>query len=114
MRKSIVINTNKLKYLSMSTLRRRKFSQDEKQAILEEANLRGITVVLREHKLSYSVFSRWKEHIRSDYKNEQKSRYKILQELKSLVTGNERLKEIIANQALQIQIQAEKLKNKVM
>ena len=95
----------------MSTLRR-KFSQDEKQAILEEANLRGITVVLREHKLSYSVFSRWKEQIRSDDKNEQKSRYKILQELKNLVTENERLKKIIANQALQIQIQTEKLKNK--
>jgi len=49
----------------MSTLRR-KFSQDEKQAILEEAHHRGITTVLREHKLSYSVFSRWKEQLRSD------------------------------------------------
>jgi putative transposase len=96
----------------MSTLSRRKFSQDEKYAILEEANLRGITVVLREHKLSYSVFSRWKEQFRSDDKNDQKSRYKILQEMKNLVTENERLKKIIANQALQIQIQTEKLKNK--
>ena len=96
----------------MSTLSRRKFSQDEKYAILEEANLRGITVVLREHKLSYSVFSRWKEQLRSDDKIEQKSRYKILQEMKNLVTENERLKKIIANQALQIQIQTEKLKNK--
>ena len=95
----------------MSTLRR-KFSQDEKQAILEEAHHRGITTVLREHKLSYSVFSRWKEQLRSDDKIEQKSRYKILQELKDLVTENERLKKIIANQALQIQIQTEKLKNK--
>ena len=95
----------------MGTLRR-KFSQDEKHAILEDANHRGITVVLREHKLSYSVFSRWKEQLRSDDKNEQRSRYKILQELKNLVTENERLKKIIANQALQIQIQTEKLKNK--
>lgn len=94
----------------MSTLHRRKFSQDEKQAILEEANLRGITLVLREHKLSYSVFSRWKEQLRANDKNELKSRYKILQELKDLAMENERLKKIIANQALQIQIQTEKLK----
>jgi len=32
--------------------------------------------------------------------------------MKNLVTENERLKKIIANQALQIQIQTEKLKNK--
>jgi len=95
----------------MGTLRRRKFSEDEKLAILEEANIRGISVALREHKLSYSVFSRWKEQLQSIGKKEQKSNYKILQELKNLATENERLKKIIANQALQIQIQTEKLKN---
>lgn len=94
----------------MSTVSRRKFSEEEKLAILEEASLRGISIVLREHKLSYSVFSRWKEQFQSDDKNEQKSKYKILQELKNLTTENERLKKIIANQALQIQIQAEKLR----
>ncbi|HEX5153979.1 MAG TPA: transposase [Parafilimonas sp.] len=96
----------------MGSVRRRKFSEEEKNAILEEASARSISVVLREHKLSYSVFSRWKEQLHASGKKEQKSNYKILQELKDLVTENERLKKIIANQALQIQIQTEKLKNR--
>jgi len=37
--------------------------------------------------------------------------YRILQEVKNLVTENERLKRIIANQALEIQIKTEKLRN---
>lgn len=98
------------KSLPMSSAQRRKFSEDEKRVILEEANLRGISVVLREHRLSYSVFSRWKEQFQSNNKNTEKSKYKILQELKNLAMENERLKKIIANQALQIQIQTEKLK----
>jgi transposase-like protein len=94
----------------MSTIHRRKFSEDEKHVILNEASHKGISVVLREYRLSYSVFSRWKKQLVSD-KKEPKSNYRILQELKDLVAENERLKRIIANQALEIQIKTEKLGN---
>ncbi len=94
----------------MSTVQRRKFSENEKHAILKEASQKGISVVLREYKLSYSVFSRWKKQLAVD-KKEPKSNYRILQEIIGLVTENERLKKIIANQALEIQIKTEKLRS---
>ena len=94
----------------MSIVHRRKFSEDQKHVILKEASQKGISVVLREYSLSYSVFSRWKKQLAAD-KKEPKSNYRILQEIKDLVTENERLKKIIANQALEIQIKTEKLRN---
>jgi putative transposase len=94
----------------MSAALRRRFTDDEKHAILAEASKRGIIVVLREHKLSYSVYSRWKEKFQIQEAPEKKSIYKIMQEIKNLTIENERLKRIIANQALEIQIKSEKLK----
>lgn len=95
----------------MSDALRRRFTDDEKYAILAEASKRGIIVVLREHKLSYSVYSRWKEKFQTQEAGAKKSTYKILQEIKNLTLENERLKRIIANQALEIQIKSEKLKS---
>lgn len=95
----------------MGTALRRRFTDDEKHEILAEASKRGIIVVLREHKLSYSVYSRWKEKFQTQEASEKKSTYKIMQEIKNLTIENERLKRIIANQALEIQIKSEKLKS---
>ena len=94
----------------MATLRRRKFTEEEKRSILAETEKRGITPVLREHKLSYSVFSRWKEQAVAGTKTEP-SQQQILLQLKNLMQENERLKRIIANQALEIQIKTERINN---
>ena len=87
----------------MSTLRR-KFSQDEKQAILEEAHHRGITTVLREHKLSYSVFSRWKTQMGMG------TFTKADADLLELRQENIRLKRIVADQALELEMKREQLR----
>ncbi len=40
---------------------RRRFTNGEKRYILNQANELGVTKILREYKLSYSVFARWKQ-----------------------------------------------------
>lgn len=93
----------------MQALHRRKFTDSEKRAIVVDAAKRGIHVVLREHKLSYSVFSRWRQKFQPEEAKEQVSRLRMLQQLKELATENERLKKIVASQALEIQINKETL-----
>lgn len=95
----------------MNIAKRRKFTEEEKKTILAEAEKRGISTVLREHKLSYSVFSRWKEKMKPGNGSEETSAFKMKQELKNLLQENERLKKIIAHLALENQIKLEKLNN---
>lgn len=94
----------------VTTTNRRKFTDEEKRAILEEANKRGTNVILRDHKLSYSVFSRWKQKFEPADKKEHASFYQLMQQLKEISTENERLKKIIANQALELEIKTEKIR----
>ena len=42
---------------------KRKFTDEQKLEILQQAQRSGVTAVLRDHALSYSVFARWKEKI---------------------------------------------------
>jgi len=95
----------------MGTLSRRKFTEEEKRSILAEAEKRGIMPVLREHRLSYSVFSRWKYQAAASAKGDEPTQQQIQQQLKNLMLENERLKKIIANQALEIQIKTERINN---
>ncbi|HEX5155082.1 MAG TPA: transposase [Parafilimonas sp.] len=93
----------------MNTLHRRKFTDDEKRKIVDEALVRGINVILQEHRLSYSVFSRWKEKFQPVQTDKIKTERKIVQQLNELLVENERLKKIIANLALEVQIKTEML-----
>lgn len=93
----------------MPGAQRRKFSEEEKRLILNEANSKGVNVVLREQNLSYSVFARWKAKYQSPDVG-QHPQGKILQQLKDLTKENDRLKRIIANMALELQVKSEKQK----
>jgi putative transposase len=95
----------------MST-HRRKFSDEEKLAILQQANKIGVTATMREHSLSYSVFTKWKQKF---MRNEpgmplSMTNNKTRSELKQLNEENMRLKKIIADQALQLEKKDEELK----
>lgn len=94
----------------MNTLNRRKFTEAEKRKIVDEALVRGVNVMLQEHRLSYSVFSRWKKKFYVVETDKAKADRRIVQRLNELVIENERLKKIIANLALEVQIKTEKLK----
>ena len=91
---------------------RRKFTDEQKLAILREAEESGITVVLRNHQLSSRAFSRWREHFRTMSSTQQNVvyDYRARSELKQYKTENLRLKKIIADQALELEKREEELK----
>lgn len=91
---------------SMSS-ERRKFTTAQKMDILRQANEQGVTKVLKELRISYSVFSRWKQKLVNTQIENNNS---LLQhELKELIEENNRLKKIIANQALDLDIKNEQM-----
>ncbi len=90
---------------------RRKFTNEEKNAILAEAEQQGVGSVLRTHRLSYSVFHRWKMQLRPAGTKKQVPETDVRTQLQRLLLENERLKKIIAQMALDNQIIAEKLES---
>src|SRR6476469_7559361 len=97
----------------MITSSRRRFTDDQKLEILHQADESGVTAALREHRLSYSVFARWRqkflEHVGTNdeaMREVNKTRYK----LKLLNKENLRLKKIIEDKALQLERKNEQLK----
>jgi len=97
----------------MITGSRRRFTDDQKLEILHQADKTGVTAVLREHRLSYSVFSRWKQKfLLHEGTNTEVMREvtRTRSELKLLSEENLRLKKIIADQALQLERKDEELR----
>jgi putative transposase len=91
---------------------RRKFTEEQKMEILREANEMGISAVLRIHKLSYSAFSRWRQHyaVVITSNNHTVFDHRARSELKQYKIENIRLKKIIADQALELERREEELK----
>ena len=97
----------------MITSSRRRFTDAQKLEILHQAGESGVTAVLREHKLSYSVFARWRQKfLQRVGSNAEVMREinKTKSELKLLNEENLRLRKIIANQALQLDRKDEELR----
>jgi putative transposase len=84
------------------TAQRRKFTEDEKMHILHLAKQTNISKVLRDYQLSYSVFSRWKQQIEGSPSISSSN-----EDLINLRNENTRLKRIIAEQALELEIKRE-------
>jgi len=87
--------------LAMSE-KRRKFSREQKIQILQLVKMHGVTRVLEQYKLSYSVYYRWKQN--SDKYSDIINREQMAEELKKLREENKALKRIIAEFALQIEM----------
>jgi putative transposase len=97
----------------MMTSSRRRFTDDQKLEILHQADKSGVIAVLREHRLSYSVFARWRQkflHHVSTKTEVMREVNKARSELKLLNDENLRLKKIIADQALQLERKDEELR----
>jgi putative transposase len=94
------------------TTRKRKFTDEQKLEILQQAEKHGVTAVLRTHSLSYSVFARWKEKFMMNDVQKQEAflKNKAKSELKQFMEENIRLKRIIAEQALELARKDEELK----
>jgi putative transposase len=89
---------------------RRTFSYTEKMNILKEVEESGVIKVLKEHKLSYSVYSRWKHQLAETKMTQREDSEQTKKEKEQLEIENARLKKIIAEQALEMEMRAEEWK----
>lgn len=93
------------------TKTRRKFTPEERLSILQEAEREGRTATLRKYTLAPSLFDRWRRKYLSHGIEGLKNRHKRIDpQVKTLEEENERLKRIVAKQALQIEVVSELLK----
>lgn len=90
---------------------RRKFTPEEKHSILQEAEREGHTEVCRRYNLSSSVLTYWKNKYLARGKDGLIKSYKRIDpQVRSLEEENQRLKKIIAKQALEIEVKDELIK----
>lgn len=91
---------------------RRQFTPEEKYSILQEAEREGHTEeVCRKYNLASSVLFYWKKKYLSLGKEGLKASYrKVDPERRALEEENERLKRIIAKQAIELEFKTELLK----
>ena len=91
---------------------RRKFTDDQKLEILQEAEKLGVSAVLRTHSLSYSVYAKWKQKFMKpdNYLRGNALTGRARSELKLLKEENTRLKKIIADMALELERKDEELR----
>lgn len=90
---------------------KRKFTQEERLQILREAEQHGIEETLRKHHLSRSLYYRWKSKFdHSGVDGLTDKYYRVDPAIKQLEKENERLRKIIAKQALELEVKEELLK----
>lgn len=93
------------------TKTRRHFTPEEKYSILQEAEREGTTEVARKYNLAHSVLSYWKKKYLAQGKDGLKASYKKVDpQLRALEEENERLKRLIAKQAIELEFKTELLK----
>ncbi|NTW32386.1 MAG: transposase [Bacteroidetes bacterium] len=93
------------------TKTKRKFTPEERLSIINEAEREGSVETCRKYNLSPSLLSKWKQRYLNKGIAGLKPQYKRVDpELRVLEEENERLKRIIAKQALEIEVKSELLK----
>jgi len=93
------------------TKTRRKWSEAQKLQIIQEVEQNGLTETLRKYNVAQSLFHRWLRSYTSEGMTGLQPKYhKIDPAVRQLEQENERLKRIIAKQALEIDFKDELLK----
>ena len=91
---------------------RRQFSPEEKHSILQEAEREGHSETCRKYNLASSVLAYWKRKYLAKGRDGLKPAYKRIDpEVRALEEENERLKRIIAKQAIELEFKTELIKN---
>ena len=95
----------------MTTRTKRKFTPEERLAILQEGERVGRSETYRKYNIAPSLYDRWRKKYLSQGMAGLKNAHKRIDpEKRALEEENERLKKIVAKQALQIEVQGELLK----
>lgn len=99
----------KIKFGAMK--KKRSFTVEQKMHILREADESGMLATCRKYEIAQSLYYRWKSQF--DLKGIdglQGQYYRVDPRVRELEKENERLKKIIARQALEIEVKSELLK----
>ncbi len=92
---------------------RRSFTPEDRYSIVQEASRDGHAEICRKYNLSPSLLRKWRLKYLSKGKEGLKDTYvRIDPQLRALEEENERLKRIVAKQALEIEIKSELLKKR--
>lgn len=90
---------------------RRSFSASEKLSIINEADQFGVTVTLRKHNLSPTVFRRWRDNFNEGGVASLQSYSKLRNpEVEALEEQIRVLKNIVAKQSIELEFKSELLK----
>ena len=93
------------------TRTRRKFTAEDRLSILQEGEREGHAITLRKYQVSPSLYTRWKnKYLHEGIYGLKDKHKKVDPVLRELELENERLKRIIAKQALEIEVKSELLK----
>ena len=91
--------------------KRRSFSAEQKMQILREAESEGMLNTCRKYEIAQSLFYRWKHQFdQRGIDGIQPQYHRVDPEVRALEKENERLKKIIAKQALELEVKSELLK----
>ena len=93
------------------TRTKRSFTPEERLGLLQEAEREGYMETCRKYNLSPTLLSKWKQRYLSKGAEGLKPAYRRVDpEVRALEQENERLKRIIAKQALELEVKTELLK----
>lgn len=91
--------------------KRRSFTREKKLEILRYAEQHGMVATCREFELSQGLYYRWKHAFESKGMDGlEHAYYKVDPALRELEKENDRLRKIIAKQALELEVKSELLK----
>jgi putative transposase len=90
---------------------RRTFTPEDRWRILQVAEREGRSETIRKYDIAPSLFDRWRRKYLSEGRSGLQDQYKRIDPMiKELECENERLKRIVARQALELEVKTELLK----
>jgi transposase-like protein len=90
---------------------RRKFSPEDRLSIVQESQREGLSQTSRKYHLSPSLLTRWRgKYLESGVFGLKDAYYRVDPEVRKLEEENARLRKIIADQALELEVKGELLK----
>lgn len=93
------------------TKERRKFSPEDRLSIVQEVQREGLTTTSRKYNITPSLLLRWKNrYLEKGVTGLKNAYYRVDPEVRKLEEDNARLRKIIADQALELEVKSELLK----
>ncbi len=91
--------------------KKRVFTAEQKMDVLREVEQQGMVVTCRKYEIAQSLYYQWKRKFdQHGIDGLQGQYYRVDPQVRELEKENERLKKIVAKQALELEVKSEMLK----